>query len=205
MLDLIIGIVESNIDYKSLIVYVVGYFFILWLIFCIWVFNDAKKRYKNTFTGLFFALLVLFFNFPALIFYFIIRPEKEDDALVYFPQSESLNGVNIPVVNFTGEDGVNISFQLKITKSPQSNPDMNVNVEWNASSSDFEVVKSDSDSIQISKSAPSDNKNIKKTLQFHKIKKYAHKLKKLPVKVASNFKSYGDSMEEDLEKEESSK
>src|SRR6185369_12606874 len=97
-----------SIDFQKIFIFVIIYLLVLWFLICFWVYNDAKKRYKATHLALIFFLLTLVLNFPALIFYLIIRPENDDEHVFYMHSDEeassNLGGVNVPIVNFIGED-----------------------------------------------------------------------------------------------------
>ncbi len=129
MFNFLINILESNIDYKTVLVLLFFYLGVLWLLFCFWVFLDSQRRYHKFYLAVFFFIVVLLFNFPALIFYFIIRPEKEEENVLYVNHDHELAGVNVPVVNFIGKDGLELSLQIKINKTVE-NADMKVNVDW---------------------------------------------------------------------------
>ena len=112
---------EGNFQNVATIIFV--YLLLLWLAFCAWVYSDAIKRYDNMFLAIVWFVAVLILNFPALIFYFIVRPDKEDENILLIRDSggatatSTEGGINVPLVNFVGENGVAISFQLKINKS----------------------------------------------------------------------------------------
>lgn len=127
MADLVTSLLTNS---QTLLIVILFYFVALWLMFCLWVFVDAMRRYKNVFMAVIMTLLVFVFNFPVLIFYLIVRPE-DDYAVV------NDGTVNVPVANFIGEDGeVVMSLNLKINGQPSSNSDMNVNVDWKANGGD---------------------------------------------------------------------
>lgn len=115
------------------------YILVLWLMFSFWVFIDAKKRYRKTSIAVLFFFVVFIFNFPALIFYLVTRPEDENDYVVFPADNLSNRGINIPVVNFVGKDGkVNFSFELKINNPETVQPsDMVVDVNWKSESKNF--------------------------------------------------------------------
>ncbi len=142
MFDFILDILQVNIDYKSILAYAAVYLVSLWLLFCIWVFFDAKKRYENSLTPILLFIAVLILNFPALIFYLIIRPEDDEDMFVYGPESYSPNGgINVPLVNFVGESGsIELSFGLNISKIALNNPNLKINVEVDEKNPNLVVV-----------------------------------------------------------------
>ncbi len=128
MIDFLIQLLDSNINFQSIGIFLLLYCFSIWILLCFWVFVDAKKRYEKTLTGIIFFFIVLVFNFPGLIFYLIIRPEGKEDNFFYLQGNDTLTeagriqeGVSVPIVNFTDENGeVNLTFQLKFNKSAES-------------------------------------------------------------------------------------
>ena len=90
-----------------------------------------------------FFLLALILNFPTLIFYLIVRPEAEDEHVFYMHSDEeasNLGGVNVPIVNFIGEDGFKISLQLKVA-NPKAEKDSNldINLDWKSNDENMKV------------------------------------------------------------------
>ena len=183
MFNFLINILESNIDYKTVLVLLFVYLGVLWLLFCFWVFLDANKRYHRMSLAIFFALIVLLFNFPALIFYFIIRPEREDENVLYVNHDHELAGVNVPVVNFIGKDGLELSLQIKINKTVE-NADMKVNVDW---------VKEDSESFSTKKVENVKVENAEVIADDSESKKIKSKVTSRARGVLSNVKNKGRS------------
>lgn len=117
MESFLLNIIESNFNFQF------GYFLIfyliaVWLMVSIWVFIDAKKRFRSLALSCLFFLIVLILNIPGLLFYIILRPEREDDHVIFLGghTSNELSGVNIPVVNFLGDEGLNISLNITVSK-----------------------------------------------------------------------------------------
>lgn len=54
-----------------------GYILFIWFVLTVWVFIDAKRRYRNLFATILITLLVAFpiVGFPFLLLYIVIRPE----------------------------------------------------------------------------------------------------------------------------------
>lgn len=111
MVNFILELISFNegIDYSVVTKIVVIYLILLWVFVSVWVFNDAKVRFNNIFVAGCLALLNLLLSFPFLLIYLLIRPSHRDEW-----DEVSDGGINIPVANFTGKDGVVISLQLKI-------------------------------------------------------------------------------------------
>ncbi|MEP7103495.1 MAG: hypothetical protein ABI721_02170 [Candidatus Dojkabacteria bacterium] len=130
------------IDFQKILLFVGLYLATLWVLICLWVYMDARKRYKSKQLGIIFFLLVFILNFPALLFYIIIRPEVEDEHVFFMHSEDStqdLGGVNVPIVNFIGEDGFKISLQLKVA-NPKAEKDSNLNIDLDWKSNDENMV-----------------------------------------------------------------
>lgn len=112
MIDIILELIDFNegVDYAVVTKVIVVYLVLLWFFVSMWVFNDAKYRFNNWVIAIFLALLNLVLSFPFLLIYLLVRPSQRDDLDDFNEEG----GVNIPIVNFTKDDGVVISLQLKI-------------------------------------------------------------------------------------------
>jgi RNA polymerase subunit RPABC4/transcription elongation factor Spt4 len=53
-----------------------AYFLAFWLSMVIWTFRDVRARSRDIFAQLLATLLVLVFNVPGLVLYFILRPQE---------------------------------------------------------------------------------------------------------------------------------
>lgn len=150
MSDIVTSILSNS---QIALIVILAYFVALWLMFCLWVFIDASRRYHNVFIALVMTLLVFVFNFPVLIFYLIVRPE--DDYTVVNDGT-----VNVPVANFVGDNGeVVMSLNLKINGQPSHDSNMNVNVDWNGGNSEQSVSKA----VAFSSSKADSTENNQKT------------------------------------------
>ncbi|MDQ7021715.1 MAG: hypothetical protein Q9M91_07945 [Candidatus Dojkabacteria bacterium] len=145
--DLLNGPVKA----EKLLPMVLLYVGLMWLMFSAWVFFDSKKRFENIYISIAFFLLVLPFNFPALIFYLIIRPETEDEMYHHLHGSESLSnesGMNVPVINFVDKEGnIDMSINLKIHKKELSelnsnkHANLSLDVSWEADEEKVEFTE----------------------------------------------------------------
>lgn len=146
--DFLFKIIESNTSFdigNYLIIYIIS----IWILFCIWVFVDASKRYKNWIIAVIMFFITLFFNFPGLLFYLIIRPEKEEDHILFIGDnnlSYNQGGINVPIVNFKGDDGFEISLKISVKNKKgkienDSLPKVSFDVEVD-DTKQFEVVES---------------------------------------------------------------
>lgn len=160
MFDFLLEILELNIDYRSILTYSLVYLLSLWLLFAVWIYFDAKKRYKNSVLPYILFLVVFILNFPALIFYLIIRPEDEEDyVFIHQPESSSNaahsnGGVVVPLAQFANENGDSVlTFQISINKEAV-NPHMDVSVKV-SDKLDTKAVEIDSNSINNSEKVAS--------------------------------------------------
>ncbi len=135
-MEALVDLISLDINYKTVLSYILIYMFSLWVLFCLWVFFDAKRRYTNKFLPFVFFVAVLILNFPALVFYLIVRPEEDEGDDEFFNNlfgnvSQARGGIDVPLVNFVGDTGnVEFSFHLRLNKTYQNQPhDMKINVE----------------------------------------------------------------------------
>jgi hypothetical protein len=85
----------------------------------------------------------LVFNFPALIFYLIIRPEENWEDLGLYEIDHQHGGVNVPVINFVGTDGkVQLSLNLTVAPHLSESTDMTVDVGWNSTQTQMQPLES---------------------------------------------------------------
>jgi hypothetical protein len=133
MIDFFLSLIEVNegVNYAMIISFIAAYFLIIWLVICIWVFSDAKKRYPFVTSPVLFALFVLFFGPPALIFYIMIRPEHtlEEEYLM----DMALGGEKeARPIYFDGDKGfeISINFSVQPKASGDGKHKMKMNVEW---------------------------------------------------------------------------
>lgn len=143
----------NNLRIEHILFVFVTYLLILWLLVPIWVYIDSKKKFHNNFISIVFALLVLPFNIPGVIFYIIIRPDDNSAG-----GSDDSGIINIPIANFTSnKDEVIMGLEIKINgnlidKSRRNDINLNVSI--------------DSDSIeQVKKEEKSQNEKDKVKVQ----------------------------------------
>lgn len=139
MLDTLVQLLDGS-NFSKILFFLIAYIVVLWFVFCIWVLFDARKRYKKFFLPILFFIIVLIFNFPALVFYLIVRPEIDEENVFYLHggSEEISGGVNVPIVNFIGEDGnVEMTINLKFAKPTQKISDMRINVGWESEKAEF--------------------------------------------------------------------
>jgi RNA polymerase subunit RPABC4/transcription elongation factor Spt4 len=53
-----------------------AFFLAFWVSLVIWTFRDVRSRSRDIFAQLLAALMVMVFNLPGLLFYFILRPQE---------------------------------------------------------------------------------------------------------------------------------
>jgi len=111
MSSAILDLVKMNekIDYTFLIPLVILYFLIFWLIVSLWVYVDTKKRIKRKRFRILIFFLNLIFGLPFMLLYLLARPYDNDEM-----DEISGEGVNVPIINFVGKDGMVMALELKI-------------------------------------------------------------------------------------------
>ncbi|MGQ9626412.1 MAG: double zinc ribbon domain-containing protein [Anaerolineae bacterium] len=72
------GIPQINIEFiLQVIIALTGAFFLaFWVGLIVWTFRDARSRSRDIFVQLLSTLMVVFFNVPGLLLYFILRPPE---------------------------------------------------------------------------------------------------------------------------------
>jgi RNA polymerase subunit RPABC4/transcription elongation factor Spt4 len=53
-----------------------AFFLAFWVSLVIWTFRDVRSRSRDIFAQLLATLMVMVFNLPGLLFYFILRPQE---------------------------------------------------------------------------------------------------------------------------------
>jgi len=123
-------------DFNLVLMLLVIYLALLWLAFCVWVFVDAKKRYDKMYKAILISLVVFVLNFPALIFYLVVRPEDE----AAFVSQAHTSGVEVPVVRFVDANGkLKLALNLEIANQVNDQSDMTVSVAWDSQRQDIEI------------------------------------------------------------------
>jgi hypothetical protein len=208
--QLITDIVEGNSEINwSLIIILIGLYFIsLWLVISIWVYYDAHKRYEGYVTPVLFGFLVFFLNFPMLIFYFTVRPDLTFEE---FDDWEA-GGVNVPIVNFMGKDGIEMSFEMRINPRrlrDEEKPDMNIEIGWDNDNEKFrlidkdEIVKKVIEKDDDKKGGESKGYGFKKHKQkiVNFFDKVAGHVTKRVTEIGSNIESKDKSVDEQTDKD----
>lgn len=169
--------------FQNVLRFFVIYLIILWVAFSLWVFTDAKKRYKNIVVAALVALFVLVFNFPALVLYFVVRPEDPlfmEDSSYY-----SVGGVDVPLVKFVGDKGeVKMSLNLHITSELHKQADMSLDLGISGERADFSIGQSKKVETQKETSV----ENSPRKLSDHVSEKDANIVKKTKGRVSKSLK-----------------
>jgi hypothetical protein len=81
--EVLLKTIESlrGINFNNLWMYFLGYIGFIWILTCVWVFFDAKRRYNNQYVIWGITILVAVCNFPVLVLYVMLRPEHTKDEL----------------------------------------------------------------------------------------------------------------------------
>jgi hypothetical protein len=139
MIEFITSLLDAQIDYIGLLTAVFVYIAAMWVAFTIWVFIDARKKFKSIWKALLLTLFVFPLNIPGFILYLIFRPEHDDLADISVVDAAGhqhhYGGVQVPLVHFTGQQGeVQMTFGLTINPKAITNhsPDMNIDISWDS-------------------------------------------------------------------------
>lgn len=138
--DALLSFIQANqsVDYSFIIPLVIGYMGLFWIIVSVWVGYDATKRYKGKKLPALIGLGNLVFGVPFILLYLLFRPIDDD-----YSDSGSQGGVNVPIVNFLGKDGVAMSLELKInhnTLMPDNAAEMKIDVSFDSQDQNKSLV-----------------------------------------------------------------
>ena len=61
---------------RAIITFLGAYLLAFWLSLAIWTFQDIRSRSRDILAQLLATLLVLLFNLPGLLLYFVLRPKE---------------------------------------------------------------------------------------------------------------------------------
>ncbi len=141
MADLFLGLLSANesVNYQIVVIGFMLYMLILWIVVTTWVYKDAKSRFEGKYMPALMASLNLLLFFPFLIIYLLVRPHYRDE----FDEWHE-GGVNIPIVNFTGNEGVVMSFELRVNpKKVAENKDheMKIDISFDSQDDNKQVVQ----------------------------------------------------------------
>lgn len=140
MSDAAVNLIDLNekINYSVFMTLFCSYFILLWMVISIWIGVDAWKRYGNKSIAFTFFFLTFILNVPMLILYFVVRPEEKYE---YYDEWET-GGVNVPLVNFTGKQGVEMVLEMKLNpvKLATKQADMKIDVSWESQDQDKQLI-----------------------------------------------------------------
>lgn len=131
-MELIFDFISANqgVNYQILLACVGFYLLLFWLAISVWAARDAMRRYDHNSAAVLWFALIFVLNFPALLFYFIVRPEEPWEA-----SRVHAGGVNVPLVNFVGgENEFVFGLELKINGSELTEQvrDMKLTIDWDS-------------------------------------------------------------------------
>ncbi len=146
MINFILELIDFNegIDYGTVSKIVTIYLILLWFFVSLWLYNDAKYRFNNLILAVLLGVLNFFLSFPFLLIYLLIRPSHREEWDDYIEEG----GINIPIINFTQQDGIVISLQLKVNNKKLSSgeaADYNLNVVLDTPHDEDDTLKATSE------------------------------------------------------------
>jgi hypothetical protein len=132
MTDVLLNLLQLNqtMDYSLILPAILLYMVFFWIIVSIWLFFDAKKRFQSKKVAFLISLGNFFFQLPFLLLYLLFRPIEEE-----YIDAPNQGGVNVPIVNFMGTDGVVMSLELRINNHkmmPQQASEMKIDVSFDS-------------------------------------------------------------------------
>jgi len=133
MVEFLLELIKFNSevpDYSIIIPLIFLYLFSLWLIVSIWVYYDARKRYAKKMMAISMAMLNFILQFPFLFVYLLVRPPDLEESEEWIE-----GGVNVPIINFTGNEGVVMSLELRINPKAVADaktPEMKIDVSFDS-------------------------------------------------------------------------
>jgi hypothetical protein len=141
MSEILVGFLQlnENVNYNFIIPALLIYIFFFWIIVSVWVFYDAKKRFQNKRTAMLIAVGNVLFMLPFLLLYLLFRPIEED----YLGEVQQ-GGLNVPIINFVGEDGVAMTLELKINNHkimPVNSSEMKVDVSFDSKDDNKKILE----------------------------------------------------------------
>ena len=151
---------NQNVDYSFIIPLVIGYVVLFWVIVSVWVYFDATKRFKGKKMPIWIAIGNFVFQLPFLLLYLLFRPIDEE-----FAEMGGQGGVNVPIVNFIGKDGIAMSLELKINHNvlmPENASEMKIDVSFNSQDTNKTLVQP---TIEGEKTPSQKTKNISDSLK----------------------------------------
>jgi len=140
--DLIAQVLNINatIPWNLIGLMIILYFVSIWFVISLWIYNDARKRYESIITSILFSILTFLLGPPMLIFYVIVRPDLRFED---FDDWEA-GGVNVPIVNFIGKEGIEMSLELRINpkriSQEKKEADMRLEIGWDNEDEKFKLI-----------------------------------------------------------------
>ena len=176
---------NQNVNYSFVIPLIIGYIIVFWVIVSVWLYHDAKKRFKGRKMPALIALANFIFQVPFLLLYLLFRPADEEYSELY-----SQGGVNVPIVNFLGKNGIAMSLELKINNNslmPENASEMKIDVSFDSQDQNKMLVQPELAPVSIPALASSE---VKKSGFFAKNLWTSFKTK-LPKKAPKQEKQKG--------------
>ncbi len=184
---------NEKIDYSFLIPLVILYFVGFWVLVSVWVYIDSKKRILRKRNRILILICNLIFGLPFFLLYLLARPYDREEE-------EAINdAINVPLVNFTNQDGILMSLELKISpalisgeRSGSFDAKMKVEVETSNKMSNEVLKKENPETIEIIETPNTKNGilNLFKGLIKSKKKNIKEEIKQdMPVDSKSLIKS----------------
>lgn len=130
--DFLVNFLQFNesVNFSVVISLVIAYIALFWIIVSVWVYFDAKKRFKEKRIIILISVANFVFQLPFLLLYLLFRPIEDEDF-----ENIAQGGVNVPLVNFIGSEGVAMSLELRINQhniKPENASEMKIDVSFDS-------------------------------------------------------------------------
>jgi glucan phosphoethanolaminetransferase (alkaline phosphatase superfamily) len=118
--NIILTYLTSIITLKSVVIFVLLYFFVIWVIILIWITKDIKNRTNNIFLQILSILTVLIFTPFGLFLYLLIRPTKTLFEQYYSEIEHNLDSLLVDMIKNIWKKNFNIISCLECSKYIQA-------------------------------------------------------------------------------------
>ncbi|MBP9758077.1 hypothetical protein KBD45_00140 [Candidatus Dojkabacteria bacterium] len=161
------------INFQTVIACFGIYVFLFWFMVGLWVFFDAKKRYRSKYLALLISGCVFLFSFPVLILYLLLRKENYESEGVpnISYEIDNLHIPTVPLADFVQNGEVKFRVEIsivpinKLEVTKQNNQTKTKDIKIDLLESVEENLKEGSDVDKKIK------KNINKLLNLLNVKK----------------------------------
>ena len=114
--NIIFDYLINVVTLKSVIIFVVLYFFVIWISILVWVIKDIKNRTDKIYLQILSILMVLIFTPFGIFLYLLIRPSKTLFEQYYFEVEHNLECLWTDIVEKIGKKNFNSIICLECSR-----------------------------------------------------------------------------------------